>query len=261
MNNSLKVGAFVLVVVGAIAGFATLIPQLESPAPESLEITGALSGPELAALGETVLQSPEAGCLACHALGREGLRAPDLAGIGAEASGRAAGLSAEEYLRESIVNPCAYVVQGYDCIMPQTLLQTLGAAKVTVLVAFLQSQGGEITVTLSAEEAAGGAGAANGTGGVAGTTPEEIVKAAGCNACHTISAFPDVTGQVGPDLSQVGARLTPDEIRLSILTPDAVVAAECPTGACPPGVMPKDFGTRLSAGQLETLVAFLSNLK
>lgn len=56
--------------VVAIVGFASLIPQVESPTPEVLEISDDLSSPELAALGELVFQSPEAGCLACHALGR-----------------------------------------------------------------------------------------------------------------------------------------------------------------------------------------------
>ena len=261
MNTTLKVSVFVVAVVGAIAGFASLIPQLESPAPETLEISGELSGVELAELGRTVFESAEAGCLTCHGLGREGLRAPDLASIGQRAEARLPGQSAEAYLRESLVDPCRYVVEGYDCIMPQTLLQTLGPAKITALIAFLQNQGGEITVKLSAEEASGSRPApGEGTAGVAGTTPEEIVANAGCIACHTIDAV-GATGQLGPNLSQVGERLTPDEIRQSILTPDAVIAENCPTGPCPPGVMPKDFGNRLSAAQLETLVALLSNLK
>ncbi|HXV42580.1 MAG TPA: cytochrome c [Anaerolineae bacterium] len=261
--NSLKVAAFVVVVVVLIAGFASLIPQVESPAPEALEISGALSGPELAQVGEEVFQSPEAGCLACHGLGREGLRAPDLAGIGARAAEREPGKSAEEYLREAFEMPCAYVVEGYDCIMPPTLVQALGPAKITAVIAFLQSQGGEITVSLSGEEAAEGstaaAGAGGGAAGVAGTTAEEIITNLGCAACHQIDAI-GAAGAVGPNLSEVGARLSPDKIRESILTPDAVVAEECPTGACPTGVMPKIYGDQLSAAQLETLVGFLSNL-
>jgi cytochrome c2 len=259
--NTLKVSVFIIAVVGLIASFASMIPQLESPAPQTLEISGDLSGAELADVGKAVLESAEAGCLTCHALGREGLRAPNLAGIGSQAATRIPGKSAEDYIRESLVEPCAYVVEGYDCIMPQTLLQTLGPAKITALIAFLESQGGEITVSLSAEDAKGGAAnTVGGTSGVPGTTAEEIVKGAGCIACHQIDAV-GATGQLGPNLSQVGARLTPDEIRQSILTPDAVIANKCPTGPCSGGVMPKDFGNRLSAIQLETLVTFLSGLK
>lgn len=61
--------------------------------------------------------------------------------------------SAEDYLREALVDPCTFVVKGFDYIMPQTLAQALGPPKITALVAYLQSLGDEITVvTLSEEE-------------------------------------------------------------------------------------------------------------
>jgi cytochrome c2 len=260
LGNSFKVALFIVIVVGSIAGFASLIPQIESPAPETLEISGDLSGPELAALGEEIVNSADAGCLACHGLGREGLRAPDLAGIGGAAASREPGKSAEDYLYEALQDPCAYVVEGYDCIMPTTLAQALGPAKVTAVVAFLESQGGEITVSLSADEAASGAAEESSGGpGVAGATGEEIITNAAptCSTCHQLDAI-GAAGAIGPDLSQVGARLTPDEIRHSILMPDEVIAEECPGAPCAPGIMPKTYGEQLSAIQLETLVQFLS---
>lgn len=136
-NNSTKVAVFILGIVIVIAGFASLIPQVESPAPEVLEISGALTGSELAALGESVYESADSVCTAYHAIGEDGLRAPDLAGIGAQAAARESGKSAEEYLYESLEDPCVYVVEGYECIMPQTVAQSLVPAKVTALVAFL----------------------------------------------------------------------------------------------------------------------------
>ena len=254
MTNSLKVAGFIVLTIILIAGFASLIPQLESPAPEELEISGELVGADLAAVGEEVFSSAGAGCLACHGLGKEGLRAPDLAGIGGAAGERVAGSSAEDYLRVSLVDPCAFVVSGFDCIMPQTLEQTLGTAKITALIAFLQSLGGEVTVTLSAEALEAGEAEA----GISGATPEEVFVNAGCVACHTLPALGAI-GQVGPDLSDVGSRLSADEIRRSILLPDEVLAEDCPTGPCLPGLMPKAFGDQLSAAQLELLVAFLSS--
>jgi cytochrome c553 len=262
MANSLKVSGFIVLVVGAIASFAALIPQVESPAPAAIEISGDLAGPELAALGEEVLRSAESGCLACHGLGQEGLRAPDLAGIGGQAAEREPGKSAEQYLRESLVDPCAFVVEGYDCIMPPTLAQALGPAKVTAVIAYLQSQGGEITVSLSGDEAIAEAPDASGSGavGVTGSTAEEIFAnaAPSCTTCHQLEAV-GASGAVGPDLSQVGARLSLDQIRESILLPNAVVAETCPGDVpCPEGVMPQTYGEQLSALQLETLVKFLS---
>ncbi|MGH2621163.1 MAG: c-type cytochrome, partial [Anaerolineales bacterium] len=94
-------------------------------------------------------------------------------------------------------------------------------------------------------------------GGIAGVTSAEIFANAGCVACHTLPAL-GAAGQVGPDLSELGSRLTPDEIRRSILFPDEQLAQNCPTGPCLAGLMPKAFGESLSALQLETLVAFLS---
>jgi cytochrome c551/c552 len=257
MMNTLKVSAFIVGVVIVIAGFASLIPQVESPAPAALEISGALSGPELAEVGESVFQSAEAGCLACHAIGRPGLRAPDLAGVGARAAEREPGKSAEVYLHEALTDPCVFVVEEFDCIMPPNLAQTLGPAKITALVAFLQSQGGEITVSLS-EEAAAADASAGGPAGVAGATAEEIMTNVGCVACHKLDAI-GAQGVIGPDLSQVGARLTPDQIRESILLPDAVIAEECPAAPCAAGVMPKTFGVQLNAAQLEMVVGFLSS--
>lgn len=263
VGNSMRVSSFVVFVVILIAGFASLIPQVESPAPEVLEISGNLSGSELAALGEEVFLSTEAGCQACHGLGQEGLRAPDLAGIGARAANIVPGQSAEEYIHESLVDPCAFVVEGYDCIMPQTLAQTLGTAKITALIAFLQSLGGEITVSLTAEAVESSSSEAAGVSpGIEGTTAEEIFAnaAPSCATCHQLDTL-NAAGAVGPDLSQVGARLTPDEIRESILMPDAVIAENCPGVPCAPGIMPKTFGEQLSAIQLETLVEFLSKQK
>jgi cytochrome c2 len=263
VGNSLRVSSFVVGVVVLIAGFASLIPQVESPAPAALEISGDLAGPELAEVGGEVFRSPEAGCLACHGLGQKGLRAPDLAGIGGRAATIVPGQSAEEYIRTALVDPCAHIVEGYDCIMPQTLAQSLGTAKVTALVAFLQSQGGEITVSLSAAEAESSA-AASGAGsgpGITGSTAEEIIANAAppCATCHQLEAV-GAAGAVGPDLSEVGGRLTPDEIRASILMPDAVIAEDCPGAPCTPGIMPKTYGEQLNAMQLETLVTFLSGL-
>jgi ferredoxin len=58
--------------------------------------------------------SAQAGCQICHSLepGRQ-LVGPSLAGIAVTAQSRTPGLSAEEYLRESILDPDAYIVEGY----------------------------------------------------------------------------------------------------------------------------------------------------
>ena len=50
------------------------------------------------------------------------------------------GLSAEEYLRESILDPAAYVVEGYTGIMASGYKFLLSEDDVNNLVAFLLTQ-------------------------------------------------------------------------------------------------------------------------
>ena len=85
-----------------------------------------------------------------------------------------------------------------------------------------------------------------------------FVQVAGCGACHTVGAIPQASGQVGPDLSDVGARLDADAIRLSILDPNAELAAECPTGPCEPDLMPQNFAETLTPDQIDQLVELLT---
>lgn len=99
---------------------------------------------------------------------------------------------------------------------------------------------------------------------VSGEDAVAIILNAGCGACHAISNLGEV-GKVGPDLSDIGdtaggrvAGLTAAQyIYQSIVEPNAFIAPECPNGPCLVGIMPQDYGQRLAAEQIETLVTFL----
>ena len=85
------------------------------------------------------------GCSFCHSLdGSEkvaGARAPTWQGISALAGDRVPGLSAAEYLRESILDPSAYVVEGYtDNLMSKGFRFFLSEEDIEGLVAFLLTQ-------------------------------------------------------------------------------------------------------------------------
>jgi mono/diheme cytochrome c family protein len=95
---------------------------------------------------------------------------------------------------------------------------------------------------------------------IEGTTAEELFVNAACNGCHQLDALKAVGG-VGPNLSQAGGRLSPAEIKDSILNPNGTIAEECPAGPCPSGIMPQNFGDRLTAEQIETLASYLANQK
>ncbi|HEX6387488.1 MAG TPA: hypothetical protein VF177_22700 [Anaerolineae bacterium] len=93
-----------------------------------------------------------AGCSACHAIGNlgEGRKVgPDLSNIGAVAGSRVAGLTAEAYLRQSILAPDAFIAPecpNGPCIpnvMPGNYARRLTPAQVDTIVAFLLDQTGE----------------------------------------------------------------------------------------------------------------------
>ena len=75
---------------------------------------------------------------------------------------------------------------------------------------------------------------------------------AGCSTCHSL----DGSTIVGPSLQGIGSELSADEIRTSILDPDAVV-----TEGFPAGTMPNVWGDELTDEQVNQLVAYLSSLK
>lgn len=96
----------------------------------------AAAGEEL--FSQTVIGS-QAGCKTCHSLD-EGvvIVGPSLAGIGTIAGSRVAGMSAEEYLKESILKPDAYLVEGFPAgTMPQVWEDELTSEQVDQLVAYM----------------------------------------------------------------------------------------------------------------------------
>lgn len=85
--------------------------------------------------GPTLFQAK--GCIGCHQRGDLGQFqiGPDLTGLASWAGTRVQGLSAEAYVSQSVREPQAYVVFGYDGIDMPTL--SLSDAEVEALVEFL----------------------------------------------------------------------------------------------------------------------------
>lgn len=81
------------------------------------------------------------GCTSCHNMNEsEGLadKAPYTAGTATRAASRVAGMSAEEYIKESILSPNAYVVEGFkEGDMYQTFKDELSEQQIADLVAYL----------------------------------------------------------------------------------------------------------------------------
>ena len=260
----LKAGVFALAVMGSYTYFANSIPQIESKPPQELSLEGGnLTPAQLIKAGEEIFKT-KGTCEICHRIGQKGTRAPDLAGIGARAAKTKPGMTAKQYILESLLQPTAYVVEGYPPIMPAVDKPPIGLnrSEVWALTAFLESLGGtadvkldDIPKTVGAAAAGGGAPAAVKIPGDPKVGETLFAGKAGCIACHKagkVGASP-----VGPDLSQIAKIQTPDYIMGKILNP----AGMGTVAGYPKGVMPPTFGQTLTAKEYVDLVSFLLTLK
>ena len=76
-------------------------------------------------------------CTGCHSTGGKTVVGPGLAGVADRAATRVAGLSAEEYLEQSLRKPGAFVVDGFPMVMPEW--SHLGNDSIDALVTYLQT--------------------------------------------------------------------------------------------------------------------------
>ena len=80
----------------------------------------------------------EKNCASCHRIGTEGgTGGPPLTHIATVAETHKPGMTAEEYVRESIRDPGAYVVPGYPDTMPRGLDRSMSEEDFDDLVRFL----------------------------------------------------------------------------------------------------------------------------
>jgi len=247
---------------------ANLLPQVQGEAPVEKEVDlGALTKDSFAAMGEGIFKG-KGTCTLCHnALGR----APDILALNmVQTAGerlkdsryKGKAKNAEEYFRESMREPGAFVVAGFgkkgsnDAESPMPIVSNppiqLSEVEIDAVIAFIQSKdGNEITVALPTAAPA----APSGGEAVAATaaTPEEAIGKYGCQACHFVGGS---GGEIGPNLSKVGARLPAEKIRQSIIDPDAVIAKGYSAG-----MMPQDFAEKMTAKEMEMLVKYLAGQK
>ena len=80
----------------------------------------------------------EKNCASCHQIGTDGATVgPPLTHIGTVAETRKPGTSAEDYIRESILDPGAYIVPGSPDTMPRGLARGLSQEDFDDLVRYL----------------------------------------------------------------------------------------------------------------------------
>ena len=146
-----RIGALVLATTGFYAYVGSMVPQNEvQPPPTSIVIPADLTTDQMVTVGREVMDTKGL-CFTCHTIGRSGaLRFPDLAGVDERAKTRVPGLSDVDYFAQSLYDPEAFIVPGFNPGMPVINRPPIGLTDQEILcvIAYLQSLGGTPTVTL-----------------------------------------------------------------------------------------------------------------
>lgn len=264
MSALFKSLGFSVFIIFCFATVTYVLPQVKGEAPEeeTLDI-GELTMGDFVALGEK-LYSGKGTCTLCHnSLGRApDLLTYDVAKVSMErlADSRYQGKAtdAETYLRESMIDPSLFVVAGFgkkgsnDSESPMPAVNQppiqLSDIEIDAIIAFMQDKdGNEVTVALPTEGPQTDTESAEESKPALAQTAEEAIAKFGCSACHTVL---DTSSVVGPSLADVGKRLQPNQIRDSIVDPQAVVAEGFPP------IMPPF--PNMALAELELLTAFLA---
>jgi cytochrome c2 len=275
MRTFLKVFAFNIVIIAFFLYVGNSIPQLRQDPPKELVLAADAPAEDFVKAGQDLFYG-KGTCALCHEIGKKGERCPDLAGVGERAETRikeavykGKATNGAEYLVESLMEPTAYVVEGYQPSMPPVGRQ-LSDLELVAVVSFLQSQGGEVTVngqthfakwrgegggatTAAAAPAAGTAAAAP-----SGASGQELIQQWGCVTCHKLDGPEKL---IGPSLWDIGARKDANYIRESILQPDAVVVEGFPPGLMKGTLDGSGFYQKVPLQDLNAIVDYLTSLK
>jgi len=272
MKIFLQVMIFSLITIGGFWGFSNFgVPRIEPAAPpkaEKLDL-GSMNMEQFIALGDR-LYNGRGTCTLCHnSMGR----APMLDAMGTVGPGRLSherykgeANDIESYLYESMVKPSAFVVEGFgkagtndnESPMPDVTGGSIGfsEAEIKAVIAYLQNIGGaEVTVEIPKDAAPAkneDEPATQEAKRPVLDTAEAVISHYTCSACHKIK---DAGGELGPDLSHIGANRDKKNIRKSILDPNAEIA----DGFSP--MMPPNYGDQMTARELEMLVDYLAGQK
>jgi len=280
-----KVFGFLLIVLGVYLWIGYSVTAL----------TGGGGGQTTSALdispeGGEAIYWGKGSCYTCHSVGGQGsaVRGPNhgafgerfALGMGARAVERAAERSAKEgvdytavdYVVESLVNPSAYVVEGYKNEMPAAFKppMSLSLNEIKAVVSYLMTLGGDLDLAaidtapseLTASfysEISGGASAGEAPATDTGeprpafTEAADLVAEFGCDVCHMLGGE---GGEVGPNLSAIGAKRDRDYLRRAVLTPNADIAE-----GFAPDIMPHGMGDQIYATEIEVLLDFLTGMK
>lgn len=237
MSNSGKLVAFIVAIAGGFVYICRAIPQIDSQ-PMATETEIGETPEELIAAGKTIFMSDRAQCLTCHSLGEDPkARCPNQEGVGERAATRKAGLSAAEFLVESLYDPNAFIAPGYPAKQMTPVNKppiALSHDEILAILSYLNTLGGqtdaEFVDALKNAQSPWRKGLKK-----PGEFEEqerlpilrgdarrgwEVFQKQSCIQCHRIG---EEGRDVGPELTTIGASQTTQYLLESMLTPSAVI--------------------------------------
>ena len=239
-SNVMKLLTFSLAVIWFYAFVASLVPE-SSTAVSLTELDW--SDPDAVAEQGALVFNGKGQCAACHTVDPSAPpgRCPDLTDIGINAANRVPGMDAKTYLIESLYEPANYLIPGYGKIMPEVWKAPIALSKLEIeaVIAYLQSQGGEIDPTPFDEpiDRADTAVAAAALPPLLTGDPElgkKVFVSAACISCHAVQgiespaageATTDFEVVTAPDLSEIAAFNDMRYLEESILLPAAQIVS------------------------------------
>ena len=240
-QSVVKLLSFSLMVIWFYAFAASLVPE-ESTA--TVDFRDVERTPEAFIEAGEIIFNGKGKCNTCHTLDPSApkSRCPDLTDIGPRAATRQPGMTAKEYLIESTYEPHKFLVPGYGNIMPPVWKPPISLTELEVetVIAFLQSQGGEVDLTPFEPPVDIGSATAIVeelppllTGDVE-RGKKVFVEGAKCIACHAVAGVEQPAGQTlddgvevvaAPDLSDIAGLNSLRYIEESVLLPNAQIVS------------------------------------
>ncbi len=225
---------------------------------------------QLVTLGKDTFTS---NCSGCH--GAQDGAGPAFAGMAERAATRVAGMTAEEYIHQSVVDPGAFVVDGFPNIMPKDFSTQLSDQQINGLVAYIVAESGggstsgaastpEATVAQAATAAPTAEATTESTEEATPEATEETVQSGDpangetlfsqtCSGCHGAQdgAGPALTGIGERAATRVAGMTAADYLHQAIVDPSAYVVESFSN------IMPKTFAGQFTDEQINDLVAYL----
>ncbi len=293
MRVLINISLFFLLTVSAFAYYGSSIPQISTENIGPIEVGE--TPEELIEAGQAIFEK-ENSCLTCHSIGEDPkARCPNQEDTAIEAAERKPGMSAVEYLVESVYDPNAFIVEGYPKNQMKAVNRpplTLKDDEIKAVLCYLMSLSTTVdTETVQAIEVAQ---APYETGKIQVAETEEGINLGfpedeeelqytiedgqqtfadmKCWQCHTVkgvdwSQFTETKieideGNIGPDLSNIGGIQMPQYLLESILSPSAVIVAPLEVHADEVGgsKMPGYHDT-MTLRQLVDITAYMVSLK